>query len=83
MLSTTTKLTVRKFNELSQRALVAPITPTPPIRYPWFVDLGDGRSAAVHHLRSVALDRLLSRPDRVDPSVILSLQRAVRQIIAV
>lgn len=76
-------LSDRRFNELAQRAFVAPITSTLSIRYPWFVDLGDGRSAAVHHLRSVAIDRLLSRQGRVDPSVVLSMQRALRQITAV
>ena len=76
-------LSDRKFNEFSQRVLVAPMTPTPPIRYPWFVDVGDGRSAAVHHLRSVAVDRLLSRSDRVDLSVVIALKRAVRHITTV
>lgn len=73
----------RRFHEFAQRALVAPITPSPEIRYPWFVDLGDGRSAAVHHLRSIAVDRLLDHRSRADLPVVIALRRAVRQIAAV
>ena len=75
-------LSDRRFHDLAERVMVAPVIDSPDARYPWIVELDSNRSVALQHLRSVNVDRLLRVEERLDPVLVQSIQRVLRQLFA-
>lgn len=75
-------LSTGKFGRLSGRAIVAPAVPGEPdeVPFPWRVE-AEGHVFAVDLLRSIPIDRLLERVDRVTPRQAAALQRVTRHIL--
>lgn len=72
-------LSDRRFHQLAERAIIAPVDPTPATeRPPWYIDLADGRSAALHLVGSIPVARLLERVDWIGDDALRRAQRALR-----
>jgi len=70
-----------RFHRFAERAVIAPVLPTPPApRPPWYVDLSDGRSVAVHLAGTTALDRLVERVEGVGGEPLRLARRALHTI---